>query len=104
MDKQDHFERLSQAADLLIMLERLAEAFSESEVPQKEVPWAGISHTLTRSRKIVQETSEELLRNICAEALPTPRSAALNAGDKFAAPTRMKSSLSGRIKRVPSSN
>ena len=115
MEKALYFKQLTDAIDLLSMLEQLSRRLGAETRSDDSSPWAGVGLTVSRSRELVlaayQQLQRESLVSAGGELSPSafiPKTAAAAAGGFAADPNSGSdeglsvSPLAGRVQRVPS--
>lgn len=93
MWKRDSQRRLSNAGDLLVMLEHLCDGLAQRGGHNGDAPWRGIKLTLRQIRNIIVDIHQSLDQ----QDLPEEKSREIDISEKLAL-----SSLAARIQKVPS--
>jgi len=91
MEYRNSLRQLSDAIDLIAMLEHLSKSIDGSKRINSEVPWAGIKITLSQSRQLLEQTYKDLYRRT-------------DSAEPVAAPIKQStrsSSLADRVQPLP---
>lgn len=99
MGKVEPLRQLSDALELLGMLEYLSDRLTREETPNADIPWGGFKLSLRQAREIITAVREKLAQGLYAEPSAPPRRDLANAGGATLAERVQQIPISGRRAR-----
>ena len=97
MDYKHCLKELTEASDLLTLLERLMDGCSRQDGSDQEHPWEGMRVALSESRRRIAKASEAMIRGLYAEELTANHAPATGNGQTQ---RPLRGSLASRIQRL----
>ena len=100
MDYKHCLKELTEASDLLGLLERMMDGCSRLDGSDQEHPWEGMRVALSESRRRIARASEAVIRGLYAEELAPAESRPMAANGQTGRLSAPRPGLAARIQRV----